>query len=251
MNTRSGSEQIVLIWTNMAGNIIIIEAKDNFQKVAKDIIFSKEVDVLTLGIYVKVLCLGKAWKLNVKGLASKLHLSTDKIRSSFATLEKAGYLRRTRTHGPNGRFVGWDYEICSVSFADIAKTPTSVNSDDGEKPTSGKRASIDKDIVLSNKDYESKTKTREFQPPSRPDVVDYARSRGWTDPEGFADFYLSHHQASGWVKSDGRPVTNWKQNVLSWERYNMNRSFPRTQDDTGRMELRQMSADEFMIALTK
>ena len=47
----------------MAGNIIIIEPHNNFQKVAKDVILNKEIDVLTLGVYVRVLCLGTSRKL--------------------------------------------------------------------------------------------------------------------------------------------------------------------------------------------
>ena len=39
----------------MAGNITIIEPRENFQKVAKDVILNKEIDVLTLGVYVRVL----------------------------------------------------------------------------------------------------------------------------------------------------------------------------------------------------
>lgn len=229
----------------MAGNITIIEPHDNFQKVAKDVILNKEIDVLTLGVYVRVLCLGKKWKLNVRGLASTLGISADKIRAAFAALEKTGYLKRTRAHDKNGKFCGWDYAIGYEPFTDIAKTPTSVNFDDGEKPTSGKRASIDRDIVLSNKDYESKTKTREFQPPSRSDVVDFVRSRGWADPEGFADFYLSYHQESQWIKSGGKPVTDWKHNVLSWEPYNKLRCFSSNRNDHEPAELRQMSIDEF------
>ena len=58
----------------MAGNIKIIEPHENYQKVAKSIIFNEKVDALTLGIYVKVLCLGKKWELNIKGLASTLHV---------------------------------------------------------------------------------------------------------------------------------------------------------------------------------
>ena len=46
----------------MAGNITIIEPRENFQKVAKDVILNKEIDVLTLGVYVRVLCLGKKWE---------------------------------------------------------------------------------------------------------------------------------------------------------------------------------------------
>ena len=173
----------------MAGNITIIEPRDNFQKVAKDIIFNEGIDVLTLGVYVKVLCLGKKWKLNVRGLATKLGISADKVRASLAALEKTGYLKRTRVH------------------------------DEKEK----------------------------FSPPSQSEVMEYVRSRGWKDPEGFTDFYLAYHRKSGWRRKDGRPINDWKCNIRSWEPYDKDRVFfhPKSFKEPS-VVLHQMSDDEFM-----
>lgn len=115
----------------MAGNITIIPPKENFLKVSKGIIYNDDVDALSLGIYVKVIALGRKWQLNIRGLAKALHLSEDRIRNSFAVLEKAGYLRRFKTHGEHGHFSGWDYEVASDPFTDIANSPTSVKTDIG------------------------------------------------------------------------------------------------------------------------
>ena len=233
----------------MAGNIIIIEPHNNFQKVAKDVILNKEIDVLTLGVYVRVLCLGKKWKLNVRGLASTLGISADRIRAAFSALEKTGYLKRTRAHDKNGKFCGWDYAIGYEPITDIAKTPTSVNPDDGGKPMSEKKRDIDRDVISQKEDFVSKEKIEKFSPPSQSEVKEYARSRGWTDPEGFADFYLSHHQQSGWRMKDGRPITSWKRNVLSWEQFNKDRIFAQPQNVNGPTSLHQMSEEEFRKSL--
>ena len=80
----------------MAGNITIIEPSSKYQKVAKGIILDKRIDAATLGIYVKVLALGKEWKLNITGLASYLEISEGRVRKAFALLEDLGYLRRLR-----------------------------------------------------------------------------------------------------------------------------------------------------------
>lgn len=106
----------------MAGNIKIIEPKENFQKVSKDIIFSDEVDVLTLGVYVKILCLGKKWNLNVDGLAELLSISDVKVKACLSKLERAGYLKRVRTQGEGGRFAGVDYHISAVPFPESERT---------------------------------------------------------------------------------------------------------------------------------
>ena len=211
----------------MAGNIKIIEPRENYQKVAKSIIFNEKVDALTLGIYVKVLCLGKKWELNIKGLASTLHVSAYKIRASFAILEETGYLRRTRVQGSGGRFSGWDYEVSSAPLTDIAKTPTSVKTECRETPTSEKCPAINRDNILENRDSNCKTKTQDFTPPTTKEVADYVRSRGWSDPEGFAKYYVSYHTESKWHMSNGKPIRNWKLNVVAWEPNNKNRYFSR------------------------
>lgn len=145
----------------MAGNITIIPPKDNFLKVSKDIVYNGDVDALSLGVYVKVIALGRKWNLNVPGLAKILNLSVAKIKSVFATLEEAGYLRRCRVKGDAGRFVGWDYEVFSEP-TDHPKNRPSVNTDIGENrpsendPLYIKTTIVDKDIKLQEEDKEKK-----------------------------------------------------------------------------------------------
>ena len=62
-------------------------------------------------------------------------------------------------------------------------------------------------------------------PPTPKEVEDYVRSRGWTDPSGFAAYYCSYHAVSGWRMSNGKKIQNWKLNVVSWEPNNKTRVF--------------------------
>ena len=197
----------------MAGNIRIIEPKENYQKVSKDIIFNQDIDPLTLGIYVKVLCLGKEWELNIQGLAKTLSISTDKIRSSFAVLERAGYLRRSREQGERGRFVGWNYEISSVPFTDIAKTPTSVNTDIGKNRISENRG--DNNRNRDNKE-EDGDKRVVFHRPTIQEVRDYCKERNNNlDP----DYFYDKMTAVGWTLKSGQKVKDWKAVIRTWEKY--------------------------------
>lgn len=118
------------IFTEMAGNITIIEARSAFQKVSKDIIYNPDIDPLTLGIYVKILALGKKWKLNVTGLATTLGISDDKVRKSIGKLIKTGYVSRSAAKGPNGLFAGWDYIVGEAPLTDLPKIGNTENTDD-------------------------------------------------------------------------------------------------------------------------
>ena len=86
----------------MAGNIKIIEPRENYQKVAKSIIFNEKVDALTLGIYVKILGLEDKGDLNVPELAKVLHVSEAKIKTALSILERSGYVKRIQVKNASG-----------------------------------------------------------------------------------------------------------------------------------------------------
>ena len=88
----------------MAGNIKIIEPSENYQEVAKSIIFDEKVDALTLGIYVKILGLEGKGDLNVPELAKVLHVSEAKIKTALSILERSGYVKRIHVKNASGHF---------------------------------------------------------------------------------------------------------------------------------------------------
>ena len=71
---------------------------------------------------------------------------------------------------------------------------------------------IDKESIgkISNKT------TKAFTPPSLEDVRAYCNSRrNGVNPQRFFDYY----QASDWHDASGKPVKNWKQKVITWEKF--------------------------------
>ena len=50
------------------GNITIIEPVSRFKKVDISLIENERIDCTTLGVYTKLIVLGKKWNLNVRGL---------------------------------------------------------------------------------------------------------------------------------------------------------------------------------------
>lgn len=204
----------------MSGNITIIPPRENFLKVAKGIIYNEDVDALSLGVYVKVIALGREWNLNIKGLAKTLHYSEDKIRSCFAVLEKAGYLRRTKTHGAHGHFSGWDYEVSSEPFTDIAKTPTSVNTDIGDN-RHRLNATLNRDIKKEDREYKEENRdssngAKRFAKPTVQEIADYAKSIEFDlDAEYFFDYY----ERAGWTYGKTqKPIKDWKACVRLWKK---------------------------------
>lgn len=197
----------------MAGNITIIVPKENFVKVPKGVVYDETVDTLSLGIFVKVLCLGRKWQLNVPGLADILGLSVAKIKKAFKDLEGAGYLRRTRVKGPDGRFIGWDYEISSEPFTDHPKNRPSVNTDIGENRPSENGGDINREYK-EDKDLNNKNKRKDhFVKPTVEEVAEYCRERqNGIDATAFVAFY----ESKGWMVGKSK-MQDWRQAVITWE----------------------------------
>ena len=67
------------------------------------------------------------------------------------------------------------------------------------------------------------------------DVVAYCQSRkSGVNPKRFFDYY----EASGWHDSAGKPVKNWKQKVITWEKFS-----PEQDDGIDPMILKQIQEE--------
>ena len=231
----------------MAGNIRIIEPTENYQKVSKGIIFNRDIDALTLGIYVKVLCLGKEWELNIQGLAKALNLSEAKIKTAFSLLERAGYVKRIHIKDEsNGRFLGFDYHIGAVPFPEEERTdlvathgrnePNTPKTQRLENPAVGKSSGWKPQPLENREDIyrdniqdrdNKKNKDNILIPPTPQEVSEYARSRGFVDPEGFANNFVAYYSEGEkpWHLSNGKPMKDWKRAVITWESNNKDRYF--------------------------
>lgn len=135
------------------GNITIIESVSRFKKVDISLIENERIDCITLGIYTKLIVLGKKWNLNVKGLKKHLGLSDEKIRKSLSLLEQEGYIVRTPCRNEKGQLVGWDYAIYPTPVDEEERSQAGVKKDSrqGEKPSTPKSAHSDKGGLLNNR----------------------------------------------------------------------------------------------------
>lgn len=70
---------------------------------------------------------------------------------------------------------------------------------------------------------EKKHKPRKFKPPTLLEITEYCASRNnMVDPKKFYDYF----SAGDWMDSEGKPVKNWKQKIITWEGRGKNGSKP-------------------------
>lgn len=63
---------------------------------------------------------------------------------------------------------------------------------------------------------------KKFVPPTLEEVSQYCRERSSpVDPKKFWEYFSTpDSQGRTWIDSEGKPVRNWKQKLLTWEKFN-------------------------------
>lgn len=85
------------------------------------------------------------------------------------------------------------------------------------------------------KELESAPQKKRFKPPTLEEVIEYCRERGSSvDPKQFYEYF----QAGNWTDSKGQKVKNWKQKLLTWEKYQ-----PPKKQSSGREALEEIYAE--------
>ena len=144
---------IRLLDMETTGNITIIESVSRFKKVDISLIENERIDCTTLGVYTKLIVLGKKWNLNVRGLRKHLGLSDEKVRKSLSLLEQEGYIVRTPCRNEKGQLVGWDYAIypTPVSEDERSKAGAGKETPNSDIPSTPKSAHSDKGGLINNR----------------------------------------------------------------------------------------------------
>lgn len=111
------------------GNIFIDEVKSSYTRISNELINNEKISPFALGVYCKIMCLGKSWQLNIKGLAKTLGESDGKVRAAMKSLESEGYMTRTPVHS-EGKLRGWDYNFHHVPVSEDDKTRAGLAEND-------------------------------------------------------------------------------------------------------------------------
>lgn len=88
----------------------------------------------TIGLFAVMQSFPDNWEYSVSGLAARVRVGRDAVRSCLKELEAAGYLIREQQHGERGRFAGTVYTL--LEEAPEEKSPLT------EKPTTVKPSTV-------------------------------------------------------------------------------------------------------------
>ncbi len=154
-------------------------------------------------------------------LAYWLSISDLTARKYLHQLEEKGLImsRRGSVDGvPYCYYKVIDTQIPKI-FGDTPKNFT----DDPQKICVGtpKKFGVDNNI--------DSNKIVNILPPTPQEVSEYAKERGFTDPEGFAAHFIDYYKQTKWHLANGKPMKDWRRAVITWEPNNKFRNFGRKQ----------------------
>ena len=88
----------------------------------------------------------------------------------------------------------------------------------------------EREIPLSQVSPRAKKPTK-FVPPTLDEVRAYCRQRNSpVDPVQFYDYFTAD-PSRAWIDAKGQPVLNWKQKIVTWEKFNVTPKKPKQEDD--------------------
>ena len=134
--------------------------------------------------------------------------SQNTIRKYLRNLESAGLIKSIRG------------DIKGVPFCDYqtANVPTLQNLKDTlqelkDHPSKNEVPTLQN--LRGEYNNKNRKENRNNSPiiPSIEQVAEHARQKGFTDPEGFAAFYVEYNENRGWIAANGKPIVGWKNNI--------------------------------------
>ena len=191
----------------------------------------------------------------------KENVTKKAVEEAISHLVSAGLLRRYEVNGmPYLFFPTWEkHQRVRNSVPKCPAPPQNAADDDGSPQVAASCGELPQDAARarriqsnpiqseseSNGEYACARETsakKKFVPPTLEEVTEYCRSRNSpVDPKKFYEYFSE----GGWKDAKGNPVRNWKQKILTWEKY-----------DTPKVETKEptvssFDTDEFMIDALK
>ena len=137
-------------------------------------------------------------------------------------LENSKHISEVRSKAAKGNGAPKRNKNASKNNQEESKeqTKTNKNQTNEEQKQTDKEKEKDKD---KDKDLKENDKRKAFSPPTLEEIKAYCKERNsCVDAEKFFEYF----DTGGWVDSKGNKVKNWKQKIITWEKYGGNRSSP-------------------------
>lgn len=166
-----------------------------------------------------------------------LHWGIDKLQIAKKMLIEMNLIEIIKRTNEKKQIIGWYIKVKYYSNSTIPETTIPITPHVGKQETNTinnnniltniytKNTINNKDIKENNisKDIlkESNEKNKKFIPPTLEEIEEYCKKRNNNvDAKAFYDYF----NEGDWKDSQGNKVKNWKQKIITWEKYNFNKN---------------------------
>jgi Helix-turn-helix domain len=150
-----------------------------------------------------------------KTIADETCLAERTVRYAIAALKALGYISLDARSGRTSTMtINWDNitnpGTTPAQYAGVSAATTPAPRATTPAPRATTPAQYAYEAILKRE----KKRKRKFNPPKLEEIEAYCMQRkSSVDPNRFFDYF----DAGGWKDSNGKPVSNWKQKLITWE----------------------------------
>lgn len=173
---------------------------------------------------------GKCFATNMY-FAELYGVSKNSVQKWLTQLEEYGYIERLIQYKPGTKEIEKRLiRVCistrkeNFTTVDIKKdtTPNIKNYtyNNTTKVEVNNTLTESNNINLKNVNKLTQKNEKNFTPPTKDEVKEYAR---WRDRIDLANDFYDYYEAGGWKDGKGNSIKSWKQKFITWERFNPER----------------------------
>lgn len=194
----------------------IFENHMPYTVVSNELIRDTNLSLKARGLACYMCSMAEGWSFSYRRLASSTGEGESLVRAALNELINAGYLTRTKYKDEQGFF------RCKY---DLYPTPSlqnpSVENPCVENPRKENHRNIEEHnnriTNIKNTITPTKRKAKQFVPPTLEEVKAYIESKHYNVD---ANYFYEYFSAGNWIDSQGKPVKNWKQKIITWAKGN-------------------------------
>lgn len=189
--------------------------KDRFMAIPNAIIEDSSLSHGAVRVYCYLSSKNSGWIIRNSDIKKRLGINQNQTMANYLKeLVISGWIVREKATDEKGNFIGgFDYQI--------NEKPYCGKSHIVEKPQCGKNHTLSNTELFSNTKLNSKTEKKKpsikskkkFIPPTENEVIDYFVEKGYTVESAKRSF--NYYDVADWKDSNGKPVKNWKQKMIS------------------------------------
>lgn len=198
-----------------------VHKSKNYTVMANHHLQHKELSLRARGLLSTILALPDNWNYSKAGLLKIISESEFILNETLDELKKFGYLKIEKHKPQNGsnRYT-YTYNIYEVPRQDLNfQGLENQGLENQHLENQGlENYPLNKERNQSNtKELKTKRVNTKFIPPTLEEIKAYCKERNSTvDPVQFFEYF----DEGKWIDSNGKKVKNWKQKLMTWEKFN-------------------------------